>query len=1440
MDTSTNQKSAVNKVRAYLLGAMVASVMALPTTALGWDYAQTPLFWDTGVNPNVALMIDDSGSMHYLTTNETFNRYVNSGATTLNTNWYVCNGYNNATKLCTGLADTNAIDDITVQSQVAPSINATGGNINVGRTAYTGTSPSNCSKSTNGFLRSSSGSTTYNTVCSPNIGSTYGLTNGARLVLNNRATGAVISSGMVVGNVYYVVNVNTHGFQLSNTLGGAATNFVATNLGTSGNYTFKGTQLNTLPNYMSDSSSSGVSIGGSWYSAALCNVKKSPGDTDFYIGRSGTKPWLSTASMVLPASDEVGVILSNNSTVGSGNLTSCVRWKEANTSQQPTTAGTVCTTQAACDLYPASIDIHTPMIGPYPRFLLNKLITAKGSYNFSDSSTYPDKDLDPDTYVDATDKLVIPNLTRIEAAREAAQQIVLDNYDVMQVGLFSFMNSGGNYYGEMNQKCGDGSNPDNERDLLIGSLQGTTAADLPASAGDGAIGKLRAEHSTPLARSLYEIVAYFQGVVGYRGSPTYTSPISYRCQKNYAVLLTDGEANSDGGTPTTTNPQDTAITTNALPDWDKLKDIDGDDYLDDIAQFGYDIDLKTTGNDTAGKSYNTTELNNKWKQQNLTTFTIGFGLENDLLKNTPVVRKLTITGSNVSGSNMYYKNADGDGHGFDTGNHVFVLNAGATGLTTAQLSTSGSSTNTAQGRYFVAAVDGNNFKLATTAAKAATCAKGTTADCVTFANSASDVTVSSGPGTSFFAFTPEALATSLGSVFNQIRALKASASAVATNSKQLGGGTLVYQARFNTDGWLGDLAAYPIDLTNNTVSTVATWSSTTTLNGPADKGPMFTWHDVDKKGVVFSSGTISANQQAALTADYANVVSWLKGNDVAATTYRPHNTENGLLGDIINADPLYVGGFNFGYQKIQDCRSGTCTAAGTGADTYQAYSTANRRTYNTDGTINYSGRTPVLFTGSNDGMMHVFQADNGTELMSFIPNGVYIGWNDINNNNVKDAGELEKKLFDLTQKTYDGDNHRFFVDGAASAADAYDGSNWKTYMVGGLGAGGRSVYAIDATDTSYSATDILWEFTNPNLGLTYGKPFVARLANNKWYAIFPNGPDGAGDQASVFLVNMQDSNDWYELKTPVSAQPNGMMTINLEVNQYRTVTAIYGGDLRGNVWKFDVYNESTFDAELGRTGKLLFTARDSAGAVQSITGGITLGRLPPIAGNPTLKGTLVFFGTGKYFEDADKDFSAASVPQTDSLYAVLDEDPTTDNTVTTQTRSNLYQQTMTTVGDYRFGTGTGTDYSGTQRGWYIDLTNNGTKEGERVVTQPLLYSGRIIFVSMIPASGDRCIANGSSWLLELDALGGTLLAIPPLDYNGDGHITNADLVVSGKKLEGMASEPAIVSGSDRDLKIMGTTSSAKSILAVIEAAADRDDTGAAPAGVGRMSWKQLQ
>ena len=218
----------------------------------------------------------------------------------------------------------------------------------------------------------------------------------------------------------------------------------------------------------------------------------------------------------------------------------------------------------------------------------------------------------------------IPNDYRINVARNVSTALVTSNRG-LRIGLATFNPA------TSNNSANGGYIARSVADLAVvtGSVT-QTQADNNYNNLISTINNLDAVANTPLAESYYEITRYFRGMSSYYNSPTtYTSPIQYRCQKNYGVVITDGLPTFDRTFPTT-DPLGGA----RLPNWDGVNndgpggDDEGDTlYLDDIAKFAFDIDMRTTGTDAASKSWDSVDF----PKQNMNTYTVGFATANQML-----------------------------------------------------------------------------------------------------------------------------------------------------------------------------------------------------------------------------------------------------------------------------------------------------------------------------------------------------------------------------------------------------------------------------------------------------------------------------------------------------------------------------------------------------------------------------------------------------------------------------------------------------------------------------------------------------------------------------------------------------------------------------------------------------------------------------------------
>ncbi|ABA76580.1 putative type IV pilus-associated protein [Pseudomonas fluorescens Pf0-1] len=221
----------------------------------------------------------------------------------------------------------------------------------------------------------------------------------------------------------------------------------------------------------------------------------------------------------------------------------------------------------------------------------------------------------------------IPNDYRINVARNVSTALVTSNRN-LRMGLATFNPATSNNPGN------GGFIARSISDLSPVSGSVTQAqADTNYNALISSINGLSAVANTPLAETYYEITRYMRGMAPYYNSTpsTYTSPIQYRCQKNYGVLITDGLPTYDR-----TFPSNDPLGGSRLPNWDGINndgnnlngDGEGDTlYLDDIAKFAFDIDMRSSGTDAAGKSWNAVDF----PRQNMNTYTVGFTASNDML-----------------------------------------------------------------------------------------------------------------------------------------------------------------------------------------------------------------------------------------------------------------------------------------------------------------------------------------------------------------------------------------------------------------------------------------------------------------------------------------------------------------------------------------------------------------------------------------------------------------------------------------------------------------------------------------------------------------------------------------------------------------------------------------------------------------------------------------
>lgn len=569
-----------------------------------------------------------------------------------------------------------------------------------------------------------------------------------------------------------------------------------------------------------------------------------------------------------------------------------------------------------------------------------------------------------------------------------------------------------------------------------------------------------------------------------------------------------------------------------------------------------------------------------------------------------------------------------------------------------------------------------------------------------------------GKGNYFSARDPVALQNGLSSVLKDIAKQPGAASAVSVSGGKVSGSTLIYVPSFESGTWVGHLKAFNLNADGTTGTQAWGAKDAADLLPAAVSRNIVTWNPstTPAAAVDFKWDNLSTAQQTALSV--STVLDYLRGDGSLEQTtsgggpgiYRYRTSK---LGDIVNSAPTFVQTSDFGYAYS--------TFTGGGA-TYKTFVQGK------------SSRTPMVYVGANDGMLHAFNANTGVEAFAYVPNSIY------------------SKLQTLSSPSY---SHLYYVDGPLTEGDAYSGSTtagaWKTYLVGSTGGGANSIFALDISDpTALTAASVKWEKNSrdtdyADLGKVLGQATIVKLTTGAWGIVLGNGYDSTTGVAALFVVDLSDGSVIKEFSLGGTA--NGLSAPALVFNDNRELVGAYAGDLGGNLWRFDLSDTSAANWSKSK----LFTAMDTA----------TTPKPQPIVQKPIIGvhpsgGYLVTVGTGKFLAAEDK-----TNTQVQSLYGIWDKSTSTSTMATVTGRSVLQQQTLTDQFDAsnvligRTLTATTVDWT-TKYGWYIDLPAS----GERLVGDLQILDNIVLIATTLAPTGDICVAGGVSQFLAANFLTG--------------------------------------------------------------------------------------
>ena len=616
------------------------------------------------------------------------------------------------------------------------------------------------------------------------------------------------------------------------------------------------------------------------------------------------------------------------------------------------------------------------------------------------------------------------------------------------------------------------------------------------------------------------------------------------------------------------------------------------------------------------------------------------------------------------------------------------------------------------------------------------------------------------------------LSNAFAEIINQIIAdTSTPLASIAANTQSFSTGTHVYLAGYDATRWSGYVKAKTVSRTTG-VSAADMWDAATELDKPAvTASSRFILTHNGTVGKTFTWGNLNATQKDALQGtDTATIaqerLDYLRGDRTKEQSAGgTHRNRNSRLGDIVNSNLWTVGKPELGY-AVNDYR------------TFRS---------------NNASRSTMVYVGANDGMLHGFSAADGTEKLAYVPLGVY------------------DKLKAYTDPAY---VHHYTVDGHPYTGDIFDGSNWKTMLIGSLAGGGKGYFVLDVTNPSdFSATNpspgdlVVTDKTSgsdADIGHIHAEPVLdtsnraravqmTKLNNGRWAVLMGNGVNSSSEKAVLLIQYLDGAKELVKMELDsTSANGNGLSNPQvIDINGDGKADVAYAGDLLGNLWKIDLSSSTASDwgsyFKTGSVPKPLFVARDGSNAGQPIT-------TAPQWGTHPIKGLMLAFGTGREMTVADR---TSSSDQT--LYSIWDDTVFSPKATPMMSggsaipdlnaRDKLVAQSqsgtaLTLGGEKYFKTTTNAViYTGAtpKRGWYMEWPG----QGERSVNNGGKLTNALMYMrSRIPANGSQgssteesCVPNATAakeYLTILDMVYGKPPTKPTFDTDASGSVNSSD------------------------------------------------------------------
>ena len=667
-------------------------------------------------------------------------------------------------------------------------------------------------------------------------------------------------------------------------------------------------------------------------------------------------------------------------------------------------------------------------------------------------------------------------------------------------------------------------------------------------------------------------------------------------------------------------------------------------------------------------------------------------------------------------------------------------------------------------------------------------------------------TAVNGRGRYFSANDPKSIETGLEQVFKDIRAATGSGAGVAVSSAVVeADNNFAYGALYRSGSWLGDVLAYEINITSGKRTQIANWSAKERLdsrNLSSDDRSIyymdgttlkpFKWANLGAQQSHFQGaaaeamlaqvGQMSAAQKTAAMGQ--KLVDFLRGDRTAEgyvknDVKKLFRTRDSRLGDIIGSQPLFV---NRPQRRYKD----------------EGYATFKAAAQN---------RKPMIYVGGNDGMLHAFYAETDmtktiTVGSASVPVAAREAWAFVPTAVMSEMPRLASTEYESA--------HRYYVDGSPIQADIKVGGVWKTILIGGFNKGGKGYYALDISNPEAPAA--LWQTASnasfASMGQSYGRPLVTKLPDGTWVALLTSGYNNADGVGHVYVVNAATGN----LIQRIDTTGSGLKELNNFVKDPsgdNTTTLFYGGDIKGNIWRF-AWDTSSSSFGVHKVVQLT----DAGGTPQPITNRVELvqgqsgNSLPRI-----LVATGKLLGVGDLsttaqqsiygFDDKVEAFASGGSLRSDLKVSKLKNNTALDGTLT-----RSLQCTSST-----------NDCKDNAKGWYIDLPTT----GERVNVDLRIAATTLVVASNIP-SNEPCVSGGMGW-------------INYINFQTGGPVNEG---TGGEGAAGVPVTQGLIMGNDLSATRDGSVTSHVSPSQYPKGPIDIPIPTSTPKPKGkRMSWKEL-